>query len=524
MKQQWAAIVITIVLLVTKVHHIATLDILAIFPFSGMSHFHMFHVVSRALVARGHNVTVVSHFPRTLQDTPVDQEQNSPQGTFIDYSLAGTVPMFENYTVDDVTGSGYIEQALLILQDGLDNCEGIMSSGRLDELMRSRAVFDLVLVEIFNTGCYVSVANYFGAPVVGITSTSLYPWWASVTGAGDVVMPSYVPVNLLPFTARMTFTERLLNTAMLFTMRTYYKYKYEPEAQRIVDKYLGKLNSTVSQSVNNVNALIVNTHFAFGDTRPLLPGIIEIGGCTYKSPKPLTEDLENYVSSARRGVIYFSMGSIVKGSSISAEHSLAMIKAFSRLEGYHVLWKWEDEPPHPEVRSNNVKFVPWMPQFDVLSHPNVKLFISHGGLNGILEALYSGVPVVGIPMFADQFSNVNYIVYNECGLRLSLDQIDEETVYDTISTVLENDKYTTNIKRLSQLYWDRDLDPIDTAVYWIEYLARHRENLLTKPTIPDQWYEQCLIDVAVMMIVTAATAVYLTIRIFGTCYQTIVGS
>jgi len=27
----------------------------------------------------------------------------------------------------------------------------------------------------------------------------------------------------------------------------------------------------------------------FGDTRPLPPGIIEVGGCTYKKPMPLPE-------------------------------------------------------------------------------------------------------------------------------------------------------------------------------------------------------------------------------------------
>lgn len=73
-------------------------------------------------------------------------------------------------------------------------------------------------------------------------------------------------------------------------------------------------------------------------------------------------------------------------------------------------------------------------------HPNVKLFISHGGLMGIQDALYSGVPVIGIPMFADQFSNINFIVQNECGLQLQFEQIDERTAYEAMSTVLQDNK------------------------------------------------------------------------------------
>ncbi|XP_060876601.1 UDP-glycosyltransferase UGT5-like [Metopolophium dirhodum] len=527
MKQQWNMVITTttVVLVTAVVRCAAGYDILAIFPFSGKSHFHMFRTVSEALTARGHHLTVVGHFPKTPKEpTRPQQSQNGDidgggdeargSGSYTDYSLFGSMPVYENFTTDEVTGNGYLKEMLMILQDGLDNCEAVLSSGRLSQLLQSRAKFDLVLVEIFNTGCFVSMANHFGAPVVGITSTSLYPWFGGMVG--DVVMPSYVPVNLLPFTSRMMFAERLINSVILIGMKTYYKFKYEQAAQAIVDKYLGKLNGgTVSESLDNVNAIIVNTHFVFGDTRPLPPGIIEVGGCTYKKPMPLPEVLERYVTEAQRGVIYFSMGSIVKGSSIPATQSLAMLRVFGRLDGYRVLWKWEDDPPPPEVRPENVMFVPWMPQFDVLNHPNVKLFISHGGLMGILDALYSGVPIVGIPMFADQFSNMNFIVQNNCGLQLQLDQIDEQVAGDTISAVLDDDKYARNAKRLSTLYRDRDRDPLEKAVYWVEYVARHRAHLMLKPANQDWWYERCLLDVAVAVIVAVATTSYIAKRILA---------
>lgn len=88
-----------------------------------------------------------------------------------------------------------------------------------------RLNYYFISIQIFNTGCFVSIANHFGAPIVGITSTSLYPWFGGMVG--DVVMPSYVPVNLLPFTSRMTFAERLINSVILIVMKTCYKFKYE---------------------------------------------------------------------------------------------------------------------------------------------------------------------------------------------------------------------------------------------------------------------------------------------------------
>lgn len=38
-------------------------------------------------------------------------------------------------------------------------------------------------------------------------------------------------------------------------------------------------------------------------------------------------------------------------------------------------------------------------------HPNVKLFISHGGLLGTQEAVACGVPMLMVPLYADQALN-----------------------------------------------------------------------------------------------------------------------
>lgn len=152
------AVTATTVLLVTLVVRCAAgYDILAIFPFSGKSHFHMFRAVSDALTARGHHLTVVGHFPKTPQEPQtlqqsqigvIDNGDAKGRGSYTDYSLFGSMPVYENFTIDEVTGNGYLEEMLIILQDGLDNCESVLSSGKLSQLIQSRAKFDLVLVEV----------------------------------------------------------------------------------------------------------------------------------------------------------------------------------------------------------------------------------------------------------------------------------------------------------------------------------------------------------------------------------------
>ena len=40
-----------------------------------------------------------------------------------------------------------------------------------------------------------------------------------------------------------------------------------------------------------------------------------------------------------------------------------------------------------------------------LGHPKTKLLIAHGGYNSFLEAAQAGLPIVLMPLFADQFIN-----------------------------------------------------------------------------------------------------------------------
>lgn len=73
-------------------------------------------------------------------------------------------------------------------------------------------------------------------------------------------------------------------------------------------------------------------------------------------------------------------------------------------------------------------------------HSNVKLFISHGGISGVYEAVDAGLPVLGFPLCFDQPRNIDNLV--EAGMALSMDlmSLSEEVFYEAVTELLNNKK------------------------------------------------------------------------------------
>jgi UDP-N-acetylglucosamine:LPS N-acetylglucosamine transferase len=74
------------------------------------------------------------------------------------------------------------------------------------------------------------------------------------------------------------------------------------------------------------------------------------------------------------------------------------------------------------------------------AHPNIKLFITQCGLQSFQEAVYHGVPILGVPFIGDQKYNAKKIVTEEIGLQLSFHEITKETLLTTIKEMLNNSK------------------------------------------------------------------------------------
>lgn len=163
----------------------------------------------------------------------------------------------------------------------------------------------------------------------------------------------------------------------------------------------------------------------------------------------------------------------------------------------------------------------------------MKAFISHGGLLSTIETIYHGVPILGIPIFGDQKMNLAIAVEKGYAVSLPYGELTEESLEKALKEVLNNpryikgiaffhyaratpskyptikmrsSRYTKNAKARSKLLHDRPMKPLDTAVYWVEYVGRNGKCEHFRSTALDlAWYQRSMFDIVVFL--TAVTII-----------------
>ncbi|TNM98052.1 hypothetical protein fugu_014298 [Takifugu bimaculatus] len=130
--------------------------------------------------------------------------------------------------------------------------------------------------------------------------------------------------------------------------------------------------------------------------RPLMPNTILVGGINCNVRDALPEDLLPWVSG-EHGFIVFTLGTVV--SEMPEETTTIFLEAFRQIP-QKVIWRYTGQ-----IDGNlpdNVKIMKWVPQNDLLAHPGARAFITHAGSHGLYEGLCHAVPMVMVPLSAEQ--------------------------------------------------------------------------------------------------------------------------
>ncbi|KAK7909481.1 hypothetical protein WMY93_014165 [Mugilogobius chulae] len=332
-------------------------------------------------------------------------------------------------------------------------CEGMIENTELMSQLRD-AKFDLVLWDPMSP-CGDLVAQLLDVPIVASLRFTFGAVIERHCGHAPLP-PSYVPSSPLPYSDVMTFRERvislLVNLLSSIVSELYWKFEMDSYYSEILGQ-----STTVCDSVGRTSMWLIRTFWDIESPRPMPPNFRYVGGLHCKPAKPLPK----------------------------------------------VIWRYSG--PTPRSLGPNTKLLPWIPQNDLLGHPQTRAFVAHGGTNGIYEALFHGVPIVGIPLFGDQSDNLARVSRRGGAVVLNFNTMTSEEMSSTISEVINNPSYTESMRRASAIHRDRPLTALQEAAFWVEFVLRNGASHLRLASYELNWFQYHSLDtVAFLLLITAA--------------------
>ena len=146
-------------------------------------------------------------------------------------------------------------------------------------------------------------------------------------------------------------------------------------------------------------------------------------------------------------VVYISLGTVLKGKTSFFQNC---IEAFRNMD-LDVIISVGKKFDCRKLKNipNNIHIYDSVPQLQVLKIADV--FITHGGMNSISEALVYGTPMVVIPFASDQPVNARCIEKLGVGKRLEYSDLNIDTLRDYVLSVLNDNAIKSNIEKVQRL-------------------------------------------------------------------------
>ncbi|KAK0402610.1 hypothetical protein QR680_016430 [Steinernema hermaphroditum] len=367
--------------------------------------------------------------------------------------------------------------------------------------------FDLMIHELMDY-CQFGIMQAAGIKShVIVQSTIIYEGVADQLGI--TTNPSLVPSFYASAGGEMTLRERILNAIQLGIGKEFTNicYREEEEAFR---NYLGEKFVPFQDMVDSATYVITNSDPFLDFPRPIISKVLDLGGMCVKQPKPLTKEWKD-VLEKRDKAVFISFGGNAKSYVMPHEFKRSFAETFKKFPDVTFIWKYETKETEFLDGVENVYTTQWAPQNDILDHPNMKLFMTHAGMNSVLESAHRGVPIISVPLFADQVRNAKMMT--RLGSGIDIDRFDlksADKLSEAIRKILTNDSYTKTAKHVAYMIKNRPVNQTEMFVKHVEFAAMFGSvpsmtSLATKMSM----VEYFMLDAIVLLVLLVGAGVFL---------------
>ncbi|XP_032211124.1 UDP-glucuronosyltransferase 1-6-like isoform X4 [Mustela erminea] len=481
-------------------------DRLLVVPQDG-SHWLSMKDIVELLSEKGHDIVVLvpevnlllkesKHYTRKTYPVPFEQEELENR-----YRSFGNNHFAERWLLN--AAQTEYRNSMIVIDMYFTACQSLLEDTATLSVLRE-SKFDALFTDPA-LPCGVILAEYLGLPSVYLFRG--FPCSLEHTMSRSPNPVSHIPRCYTQFSDQMTFPQRVANYLVNY-LETYLFHclysKYKDLASNILkrDVHLPTLYQKGS-------IWLLRYDFVFEYPRPVMPNMVFIGGSNCKKTGVLSQEFEAYVNaSGEHGIVVFSLGSMV--SEIPEKKAMEIADALGKIP-QTVLWRYTGTPP--QNLAKNTILVKWLPQNDLLGHPKTRAFITHSGSHGIYEGICNGVPMVMLPLFGDQMDNAKRMETRGAGVTLNVLEMTSEDLANALKTVISDKSYKENIMRLSRLHKDRPIEPLDLAVFWVEFVMRHKGAPHLRPAAHDlTWYQYHSLDVIGFLLAIVLGVVFIAYK------------
>lgn len=450
------------------------------------------------LARRGHSIYIV-----TDSKSPLSEEIERRAGFHVlNYNPPDTMLTVYSYEMNkqltDAVFSGtranIFKWSRKLSGLAMEDCKAMMQDTEF--LIKLKSIdFKIAVIDgFFLCPCKMVLPFYLDIPFVLESGAWNFDW---VTRSP--LLPSIVPcIRSERSSDRMSFKERVSNFINCFSLFPGYKEIFPGLRDTSLIELYAPNFTRWGQLAEKASLFFITRDHLLDWPQPHLPTTISVPALVAAPVKSLPQSfaqLQKWLDDSElHGVILVGFGSTILSC---PPWFLEILRdAFSQVP-HTVLFKYSPDIPQNITFSSNVHFIRnWYPQNDVMGHRNTRIFITHCGNNGQYEALYHAVPMIGIPMFAEQQRNAFRAEAHGYGIDLKAPHMfSASDLVEAITELSTNSTYQINVMRASQILKSAPRHPKERVADAIETAMEFGVDHLRSAAFDLEWYQYFMIDI-----------------------------
>ena len=337
------------------------------------------------------------------------------------------------------------------------------------------------------------------------------------------INPSYTPSVGCKYTDQMSFRERFNNFFFQNAAKVMFAY---------FQYWQSSFMSTYGYNLGNIIHFIDAMHFIqypLAITFPIStpPNFVLLNSVTPKDSisMSISDPKIDVFLSKHKVNVYLRQGTIM--NIINIQEQIDIFNYFKKFDYGFVLSFSKNTLSEESIKKmpDNVYVTRWVNQNDILGDKRIHLFITHGGINSVGEAVYHQKPMVVLGVGLDQLNTAAFIKKLNLGVVIQ-DRylLTPQYLIKSIEDAVHNQTYIENVKKISSIMRDTK-DPREEFKYWLDFGYTHGyKSLVIDEYINGNWFSLNGFDVFAVFALIVFIFLYITIKFWKMVYNCMFGT